>query len=104
MAKYQKQVQENKYTISPSYNLSDNLIETDINFNLPELTNNINMAILGMFNDAGNKRLSTMCVGVKFDSNGIPINTFSIVFVLIQLFITHQHHYLPQTTEIFRIA
>ena len=56
---------KNKYTISPSYNLSDNLIETDINFNLPELTNNINMAILGMFNDAGNKRLSTMCVGVS---------------------------------------
>ena len=36
------------YNISPSYNIYDNLIQTTLDFNLPNVDNNINIAILGL--------------------------------------------------------
>lgn len=59
-----KHFAESIYSISPSYNIYDNLIETDLYLNLPLVDNNINMAIVGIFNNSGNKRISVMSIGV----------------------------------------
>ncbi len=62
------------YNISPSYNIYDNLIQTTLDFNLPNVDNNINIAILGLFENTHN-RLTTMSIGV----DAIPLSYQNIL-------------------------
>lgn len=54
----------NIYTISPSYDIYDNVYETDSNLSLNSNVDDINVAIFGLFNTPNGKVINVMATGV----------------------------------------
>lgn len=54
-----------RYTISPSYNIFDNVNSVTSNLELPDVVDDINVAIFGLFNTPNGKVLNVMATGVN---------------------------------------